>query len=95
MVPQQETIEIDDSLLERAVKAYEAVNEIHTELQQELAGVNDQEQIQAEVQEAQAKMVAAVEDADMEVAEYEQVMSQVTQDDNLRQQFIAMLQAED
>jgi len=94
-MPQTESIEISDSLLERTVEAYRAVNEIHTELQQELSGVNDQEQIQAEVQKTQAKMVEAVEDADLEVSEYEQVMTQVTVDDSLREEFISKLQAED
>lgn len=92
--PEQETVDIDDATLEKAAEAYGAVNKIQTDMQKELAGVNDQEKIQEHVQKARGKMVEAVEEAGLQADEYDQVMSQVTQDDTLRQKFLELLREE-
>ncbi|MEX2606130.1 MAG: DUF4168 domain-containing protein [Kiritimatiellia bacterium] len=82
---------ISDGQLDKTVDAYIAVNELQTKIQEKLAGENDQAKIQAEVQNAQAKMVEAVKKAGLEPQEYEKVMSVVTQNDELRQKFINKL----
>lgn len=82
---------ISEDQLDKTVEAYIAVNELQTKIQEKLAGENDQAKIQAEVQNAQAKMVEAVKKAGLEPQEYEEVMSVVTQNDELRQKFINKL----
>ena len=84
--------EIPGEQLEKAVVAYVAVNEIQTRVQEQLAGVEDQERIQETVMQARADMVQAVQEAGLEPAEYEQVMNAVTQHEQIRTAFLQRLQ---
>lgn len=91
---QPETPEITDELLVQAVTAYISVSEIQTRVQQELAGVEDQEVIQGAVTQARTDMIEAVQDAGMAPAQYEEVMNVVTQDEQVRNRFLLILQEE-
>jgi hypothetical protein len=91
---QPATPEISDEQLVQAVNAYISVSEIQTRVQEELAGVEDQEVIQEAVTQARTDMIEAVQEAGMAPAQYEEVMAVVTQDEQIRNRFLQILQEE-
>ena len=81
-----------DQQLEQAVTAYISVSEIQTRVQEQLAGVEDQAVIQEAVTQARTDMIEAVQEAGMAPAQYEEVMTVVTQNETVRNRFLEMLQ---
>ena len=88
------TPEVTDAQLTQAVTAYISVSEIQTRVQEQLSGVEDQAVIQEAVTQARTDMIEAVQDAGMAPAQYEEVMNVVTQDESVRNRFLAILQEE-
>jgi hypothetical protein len=89
---QPATPEVTDQQLEQAVTAYISVSEIQTRVQGELAGVEDQAVIQEAVTQARTDMIEAVQEAGLAPAQYEEVMTVVTQNETIRNRFLEMLQ---
>lgn len=85
--------QVNEAQIENAVTAYVAVNAIQERVQQQLAGVEDQEQIQATVMQARQDMVEAVQEAGLQPQEYEQIILAVNQNEEVRNTFLRLLQA--
>lgn len=91
--PQQaEAPQISDEQLIQAAAAYLSVSEIQTRVQEELAGEEDQAVIQGAVMQARTDMIAAVQEAGMAPAQYEEIMTVVTQNEQIRNRFLEILQ---
>ncbi len=86
----QETV--TDEELTKAANAYLAVSDIQQELHQELAGVEDEEQIQQRVEQARPKMIEAISEAGLTAADYERIINAINRDDALRFAFVEKLE---
>lgn len=84
--------DVSDEQMDKTAEAYVVVIDIHNDVQEKMSGMDDQEEIQKHVQKAQEQMLEAIKAAGLEPAEYEQVMTQVTQDNELRTKFVALLE---
>jgi len=94
--PQQQpaagrTAPIDDADLAKAAAAYQTINTINQNLQQELEGETDGDVIQQQVAAAETAMQQAVFDAGLEIQDYNTIMQAVQQDAELQQQFVQIL----
>lgn len=90
--PMQEQQEFDDETLERFADAYVAVGEVHDEYSQRLQGTDATEDAQALQQEANNKMVAAIEAKGLEVQEYSAVAAALERDTHLREKVVRMIE---
>ena len=90
---QQQTIDIDDEMLESFVHAYLDVQEINGRLEAELGQVgNDVEKARKLQQEYAEKMNEAVRENDLEVEEYRQIVNAINTDAELRGKFAVVLE---
>lgn len=88
---QAQAAEIPESALQQFVEAEQKVTEIRTDYQERLNQVADQpEQAQAVQQEAQQKMVQAVEDTGLAVPEYNQIAQLASADESVRKRLESM-----
>lgn len=92
-VPQEEQIEVTTELLERFVGVYPAVMGIAQSAQAQLATAESPEDAHAIQAEAQQQITATLDEADFTVAEYEAVVAVLNQDEELRNEFQALLEA--
>lgn len=74
------------------VNAYIDVQEIQVEMEQRLADVQDPEQANQVQQEANEAMAEAVEDHDMTVERYSQIVIVLNTDEELREEFSQVYQ---
>ncbi|SDB56543.1 protein of unknown function [Desulfonatronum thiosulfatophilum] len=84
--------EFSDEQLEKVAAAYAEIFEIRVELQDSLAEVTDQEASQRLHEQAGAAMVEAIQDNDLTLTAYNEVMEAVQTDLELRERLIAKLQ---
>lgn len=83
--------EIPESALQQFVEAEQKVSEIRTDYQARLNQVADQpEKAQVVQQEAQQKMVQAVEDTGLAVPEYNQIAQLASADESVRKRLESM-----
>lgn len=85
--------QVPDQTLEQVADAYQAISDIQNQLQAELAGIEDQGEIQRRIQAAQPQMEQAVEATGLEVEEYERIIQSVNHDQALRNALIEKLDA--
>lgn len=84
--------QIDDTDFENAVLAYAKIQAIHEEFQQSVQGT-EEEAARKELQDqANQKMIKAIEVSDLDVETYSSIMAQVRSDQDLRTKFIDELQ---
>ncbi|HLV01968.1 MAG TPA: DUF4168 domain-containing protein, partial [Acidobacteriota bacterium] len=68
--------------------------EIRDEFLPQIEGATDQAQAQQLQQQANQRMVAAIEKNDLEIEEYNEIIQAVSQDDQLRSEFLALVKKE-
>lgn len=91
---QAPAVSVDQQTLEAAAKAYLDIQEIRDEFLPQIEGATDQNQAQQLQQQANQRMVAAIEQNDLELDEYNEIIQAVTQNDQLRSQFLALVEQE-
>jgi len=77
--------EVDEQTLQSFVDAYSAVQDVRRELTQELSSTQDESQARELQQKAQQQMVGAVQEAGLTPQEYNQIASQMANDQELRE----------
>jgi len=77
--------EVDEQSLQGFADAYAAVQDIRRELTQELSSAQDESQAREIQQQAQERMVRAVQDAGLTPQEYNQIAQQMNSDQELRE----------
>lgn len=87
-------VNVDQQTLEAAAKAYLDIQEIRDEFLPQIEGATDQNQAQQLQQQANERMVAAIEDNDLELDEYNEIIQAITQNDQLRSQFLGLVEQE-
>lgn len=83
---------ISDAQLEKFVTAFGEVRDLEQAFTRELEKVDNQEEAQALQQGTQQKMMGAVEDAGLSVEEYNQIVSAMRQDPELREEITSQVQ---
>ncbi len=83
---------ITDEELEKAAEAYVEIAMISQEFQQNVQQTNDEKERQKIQQEANERMIKAVEEADLDVETYNKVMGEVSKDEELSKEFSAKIQ---
>lgn len=83
---------ISDSELEAFAKAYAKIQEIRLAYESRLAEVQDQQKAQELQQQAQAEMLAAVQEQELTVDRYNEIFSVVSTNKDLRGKFNQLLQ---
>ena len=76
---------ISDDNLKKFVEADKEVTELRDEFSEKLSKAEDQEEAQKLQLEAQEKMVEAVQDADLDVATYNEIATRMQTDPELQQ----------
>ncbi len=94
MPEQQEVPDVTDEQIDAFVQAHINLDEVRQEFTQRLQQAEDQEEAQQLQQEANEAMFAAIEDAGMEVEEYEEVAIAVNADPEVREQVTSRLEDE-
>lgn len=84
--------QIDDTDFENAVLAYAKIQAIHEEFQQSVQGTEDEAARKELQDQANQKMIKAIEVSDLDVETYSSIMAQVRSDQDLRTKFIDELQ---
>ncbi|MCA1792464.1 MAG: DUF4168 domain-containing protein [Desulfotignum sp.] len=84
--------EITDTELDNAARAYTQMQVIHQEFQQSVQQTEDQEERQQLQDQANAKLISAIEKENLDVETYNHIMAQVQSDETLREEFIAKIQ---
>jgi 3-dehydroquinate synthase class II len=82
---QQQQAPISDEALEQFSKAASTVREVRQEYSAEIQSTKDEEKAQALREEAQQKMVVAVQDAGLSVPEYNLIAQRLQSDGELMQ----------
>ena len=77
--------QISDAQLQSFVEAQTKVNEIQVEYSEKIQSTQDPEKAQTLQSEAQDKMVKAVDEAGLDVQEYNQIAQQMSRDPALRE----------
>lgn len=86
-------IEVTPELLERFVDVYPSVMEVAQSAQAQMASVETAEEAQAIQADAQQQIAAVLEEGEVTAEEYEAVVTRLNQDEELRTEFEAMLEA--
>ncbi|MFO7784775.1 MAG: DUF4168 domain-containing protein [Thermodesulfobacteriota bacterium] len=84
--------EVGEVELEKAAKAYVKIAMISQEFQESVQEVADPEQRQQMQREANDQMVTAVEEADLDVESYNNIMGEISKDEDLAEKFTSKLQ---
>lgn len=82
---QQAQVEIDDQTLEQFADALGTITEIQTEYSASIGATQDPQEAQSLQQEAQTKMVEAVQEAGLDVETYNVIAQQLAADPELQQ----------
>lgn len=88
-----EQVEVTTEVLERFVAVYPAVMGIAQAAQSQLATAESPEAAQAIQAQAQQQIAATLDEAEFTVAEYEAVVTVLNEDEALRAEFEALLEA--
>ncbi|WP_028320857.1 DUF4168 domain-containing protein [Desulfatiglans anilini] len=88
----QPQIEVKDADMDKAAAAYVEVAQIQRELQESLQTAPDLDQRQALQENANQKMIQAVEGEGIDVEKYRQIMAAVSSDEDMRQKFMEKIQ---
>lgn len=91
--PAAAEIEVTPELLERFVEVYPDVMGIAQNAQVELATAETAEEAQAIQLEAQQEIQAVLEEAEFTVEDYEAIVGQLNEDEELRTEFERLLEA--
>jgi hypothetical protein len=78
-------LKMNDRTLDRFAEAYVAIRRIQSDFADQLGEVEEREKARELQQEAQEKMVTAVEEAGLSVSEYNQVARRMQNDPELRE----------
>ncbi|MDN3516187.1 DUF4168 domain-containing protein [Aquisalimonas lutea] len=84
--------DFDDETLEQFADAYVEVGEVHREYSERLQDTEATEDAQQLQQEANDKMVAAIEANGLEVQEYSAVAAALERDPELREEVVGMIE---
>lgn len=76
---------VSEAELEKFVNAEQKVNDIRTELTEDLSSAGDQQEAQQLQMGAQKEMVEAIEDEDLDIPRYNEIASRMQTDMELRQ----------
>lgn len=85
-------VNISDAQLEKFVTAFGEVRELEQAFTRELEEIDNQEEAQALQQSTQQKMMGAVEDSGLSVEEYNEIVSAMRQDPELREEIISQVE---
>ncbi|MEX0618638.1 MAG: DUF4168 domain-containing protein [Pseudohongiellaceae bacterium] len=88
---QQPQVELDEQTLSQFANALGSVTEIQVEYSESIGATQDPEEAQELQQEAQTKMVEAVEEAGLDVQTYNMIAQQMSADPELQQRIQEML----
>lgn len=88
----QQKQDFDDETLEQFADAYVEVGEVHREYSERLQDTEATEDAQELQQEANDKMVEAIEANDLEVQEYSAVAAALERDPELREEVVGMIE---
>jgi 3-hydroxyacyl-CoA dehydrogenase len=84
--------EISEAELEKAAKAYVEIAMISQQFQESVQQTSDPDERQQMQQEANSKMITAVEEADLSVESYNEIMGKISKDEALAEKFTSKLQ---
>jgi hypothetical protein len=84
--------QVDDAIVDKFVVAFADVRELQQKFSKKLEGVESQEEARDLQQEAQQEMISAVEEAGLNVADYNQVVSAMEQNPQLRDDILSRAQ---
>ncbi len=84
--------QVDHADFVNAVQAYAKIQGIHKEFQQSVQGTEDEAARKELQDQANQKMIKAIEVTDLDVETYSSIMAQVRSDEELRTKFIDELQ---
>lgn len=87
---QPQAMDVSDAKLEQFVEAVTEVQSVQQEYASEIQSTQEAAEAQALRQEAQEKMVGAVEDAGLSVTEYNQISQQLQSDPELSNRLEAL-----
>lgn len=88
----QQEQDFDDETLEQFADAYVEVGEVHREYSERLQDTEATEDAQELQQEANDKMVEAIEANNLEVQEYSAVAAALERDPELREEVVGMIE---
>jgi|GEM_PF-1930277 len=88
----QQQIEVKDAELDKVAAAYVEVAQIQKEFQESLQTAPDPDERQTLQENANKKMIQAVEGEGISVDRYSRIIAAVHSDDNLRQKFTEKIQ---
>ncbi len=97
MMPPQAVLdpdEISERELEAAAEIHRKIEKLNEKLRESLAEVDDQELVREKVAEAEKKLEAMAEEIGLSLDKHEQIMQTVGQDDQLRRDFILLVEGE-
>ena len=83
---------VDDTTVDKFVVAFADVRDLQLEFSRKLETADSPDKAQALQQEAQQKMVSAVEEAGLSVADYNQVVTAMEQNPELRDEILSRAQ---
>jgi hypothetical protein len=84
--------QVDSATVDRFVVAFADVRDLQEKFSRQLENVESQEEAQALQQEAQQQMVNAVEEAGLNVSDYNQVVSAMEHNPELRNEILSRAQ---
>lgn len=85
----QDTTAVSDSKLELVANAFIEVRQIQNEYSPQIESATSQEEAQAVQEEASRKMIQAIEETDgLEIEEYNQIMAEAQENEQLRTRLI-------
>lgn len=84
MEQEHQPVEVDDDKVEAFARAYLALTEVREDYSERLQDTEDSEEIQSLQHEASDAMAEAIEDAGLEVDEYQEIAAAMSADPELR-----------
>lgn len=91
VAPPEQDVQVTEELLERFVAVYPEVAEVSRTAQNQLAAAANTEEAHEIQMRAQDRVSALLEESDLEVAEYEAVVTRLNSDAELRAEFEQLL----
>ncbi len=88
----QDAENFDQQELERFADAYVEVGEIHNEYSQRLEEAADPDQAQEVQQEANDRMVEAIQEKGLEVQDYSEIAAALERDPEMRDEVVTMIE---
>jgi|GEM_PF-4641809 len=88
---QQQVADVSEKDLNRAAEAYVEVIQAQQQHQTKLQGITDPQEVQAAQQSANQEIEKLISDAGLTIDKYNETMQAVQVDNELQQQFLAMV----